>query len=95
MKKQEKQIKRIPKFKNEDEERDFWAKHSFLDFPDQFKEVKLDLSKLKPSTKPVTIRLPVSLVEDLKILANKKDVPYQSLLKILLAKKVHEEMVSC
>ncbi len=84
-------IRTIPRFKNEDEERDFWAKHSVLDFPDIFKEVKLDLSKLKPSTKPVTVRLPQFLVEDLKILANKRDVPYQSLLKIFLAEKVNEE----
>ena len=84
-------IRTIPRFKKEDEERDFWAKHSVLDFPDIFKEVKLDLSKLKPSTKPVTVRLPQFLVEDLKILANKRDVPYQSLLKIFLAEKVNEE----
>ncbi|MDP3994832.1 MAG: BrnA antitoxin family protein [bacterium] len=87
-------INKIPKFKNEDEERKFWEKHSFLDFPDSFKEVKLDFSKLKPSTKPVTIRLPLSLVEDLKIIANKRDVPYQSLMKILLAEKISEEFSS-
>lgn len=87
-------INKIPKFKNEDEEREFWAKHSFLDFPDSFKEVKLDFSKLKPSTKPVTVRLPLSLVEDLKIMANKRDVPYQSLMKILLAEKIREEFAS-
>lgn len=81
----------IPKFKNEDEERDFWAIHSILDFPDQFKEVDLDFSNLKPSNKPITIRLPIFLIEDLKILANKKDVPYQSLMKVLLAEKVREE----
>lgn len=91
MKPKKKIINKIPKFKNEDEERDFWANHSFLDFPDSFKEVKLDFSKLKPSTKPVTVRLPLSLVEDLKIMANKRDVPYQSLMKILLAEKIREE----
>lgn len=84
-------INKIPKFKNEDEERKFWAKHSFLNFPDSFKEVRLDFSKLKPSTRPITIRLPLSLVEDLKIMANKRDVPYQSLMKILLAEKIREE----
>lgn len=91
MKKQNKKPNKIPIFKNEDEERDFWANHSFLDFPDRFKEVKLDFSNLKPSTRPVTIRLPLFLLEDLKILANKKDVPYQSLMKVLLAEKVREE----
>lgn len=78
-------------FKNEDEERDFWATHDLTDYLHIFKPVKLDLSKLKPSTRPVTVRLPLSLVEDLKIMANKRDVPYQSLMKILLAEKVREE----
>lgn len=91
MKSNKKIVNRIPKFKNEDEERDFWDKHSILDFPDQFKEVKLDFSNLKPSTRPITVRLPEMLIEDLKILANKKDVPYQSLMKVFLAEKVREE----
>lgn len=81
----------IPQFKTEDEERAFWDTHSVLDFPDVFKPVKLDLSRLKPSTQPITIRLPISLVDDLKMLANKHDVPYQSLMKILLARQVQEE----
>lgn len=91
MKAKANKINKIPKFRNEDKERDFWAKHSVLDFPDSFKEVKLDFSKLKPSTRPVTVRLPQSLLEDIKIMANKRDVPYQSLMKILLAEKVREE----
>ena len=86
-----KKTNKIPIFKNEDEERNFWANHSVLDFPDRFKEVNLDFSNLKPSTRPITVRLPVFLVEDLKILANKKDVPYQSLMKIFLAEKIREE----
>ena len=81
----------IPRFKNEDEERDFWDKHSVLDFPDVFKPVKLDLSNLKPSTAKITLRLPKILLESLKIMANKRDVPYQSLLKVFLAEKVNEE----
>jgi len=81
----------IPQFKNEDDERTFWDTHSVLDFPDVFKPVKLDLSHLKPSTQPVTVRLPVALVEDLKMLANKHDVPYQSLMKILLARQIAQE----
>lgn len=86
-----KSLPTIPKFKNEDEERDFWATHDLTDYLHIFKPVKLDFSKLKPSSKPVTIRLPLSLVEDLKIMANKRDVPYQSLMKILLAEKIREE----
>ena len=86
-----KKTNKIPIFKNEDEERNFWANHSVLDFPDRFKEVNLDFSNLKPSTRPITVRLPIFLVEDLKTLANKKDVPYQSLMKVFLADKVREE----
>lgn len=85
------QPKNIPQFKNEDDEREFWASHSVLDFPDRFKRVHLDLSGLKPSTKPITIRLPEMLLHDLKVLANKRDVPYQSLMKIFLAERVRQE----
>lgn len=85
-----KKAKLIPKFKNEDEEREFWATHDLTDYVDQFKPVKLDLSELKPSTRPITIRLPESLLFSLKTLANKRDVPYQSLMKILLAEKLQE-----
>jgi len=86
-----KRLKPLPKFKNEDEERNFWATHDSTDYIDWYKTVELDLSKLKPSTKPITIRLPESLLSELKILANKKDVPYQSLMKIYLAEKVRQE----
>jgi len=92
MRVKQKKINVIPRFKNEDEEREFWARHSVLDFPDRFKPVKLDFSKLKPSTSAVTVRLPAFLVENLKFLANKRDVPYQSLLKIFLAQRVEEEL---
>jgi predicted DNA binding CopG/RHH family protein len=86
-----KKIKSIPKFKNEDEEREFWATHDATDYIDQFKPVKFDLSELKPSTRPITIRLPESLLASLKTLANKKDVPYQSLMKVFLAERVKRE----
>lgn len=86
-----KKIKAIPKFKNEDEEREFWATHDTTDYFDFSKPIKLNLSKLKPSTKSVTIRLPDSLLYDLKMLANKRDVPYQSLMKIFLAERIKQE----
>ena len=89
--KQNKKQKTIPRFKTEDEEREFWSKHDMTDYIDYFKPVEFDLSKLKPSTNPVTIRLPESLIASLKTLANKKDVPYQSLMKVYLAEKVNEE----
>lgn len=82
----------IPKFKNEDEERRFWSNHDMTDYIDYFQPVELDLSELKPSTNSVTFRLPKSLLSSLKTLANKKDVPYQSLMKVYLAEKVREEM---
>jgi predicted DNA binding CopG/RHH family protein len=84
--------KRIPKFKNEDEERDFWATHDSTDYIDWSKGKKVVLSKLKPSIKTISLRLPESMIEELKLLANKKDVPYQSLLKIFLAERIEEEL---
>ncbi len=84
--------KRIPKFKNEDEEREFWATHDSTDYIDWSKGKKVVLSKLKPSIKTISLRLPESMLEELKLLANKRDVPYQSLLKIFLAERIEEEL---
>jgi predicted DNA binding CopG/RHH family protein len=84
-------IKSIPTFKNEDAEREFWATHDATDYFDESMKVDLDLSELKPTSRPITLRLPNTLLYDLKILANKKDVPYQSLMKILLAKQIQIE----
>jgi len=80
--------KRIPKFKNEDEEREFWAIHSPLDYFDSKKLKRASFPKLKPSLKSISIRLPEDMLAELKILANKKDVPYQSLAKIYLARQI-------
>lgn len=85
-------LKPIPQFKNEDEEREFWWTHDTTEYFDLSKPIKLDLSHLKFSTQSVTVRLPISLLSDLRRLANKRDVPYQSLMKILLAQKVNEEL---
>ena len=84
--------KRIPKFKNEDKEREFWAIHDSTDYIDWNKGKKVVLSKLKPSIKTISLRLPESMLEELKLLANKRDVPYQSLLKIFLAERIEEEL---
>lgn len=89
-----KKLKKIPKFKNEDEEIEFWSKHDLTDYFDVSKAKRATFPNLKPSTKTISIRLPVSLMDRLKALANKKDVPYQSLLKIFLAEKVQEELRS-
>lgn len=84
-------IKIMPRFKNEDEERKFWDTHEALDYFDTTKPVELDLSELRPSTKPITVRLTESLIASLKQLAHKKDVPYQSLMKIYLEKAVERD----
>ena len=89
-----KQIRPIPRFKNEDEEREFWATHDLINYFDSFKPVELDLSKLKPSTESISLRLPAYLLARIKELANAKDVPYQSLIKIFLAEKVDKELKS-
>ena len=80
--------KKIPKFKNEDEEREFWATHSPLDYFDTGDIKKASFPKLKPSLKSISIRLPEDMLAELKILANKKDVPYQSLAKVYLARQI-------
>lgn len=84
--------KPIPPFSNEDEEREFWATHDSSEHIDwSTAEKNPTFSRLKPSTRTVSIRLPESLIASLKTLANKRDVPYQSLVKIFLAEKVREE----
>ena len=86
--------KKIPKFKNEDEERAFWAERDSTEYVDWKEADKIAFANLKPSTKTISVRLPESLLEALKLIANKRDVPYQSLLKIFLAERVKEEMRS-
>jgi len=84
--------KRAPKFKNEDEEREFWATHSPLDYFDVSKAKKVAFPNLKPSVKSISIRLPESMLMNLKMMANKRDVPYQSLLKMFLAERIEAEL---
>lgn len=85
MKKSDKQI---PKFNNEDEEREFWTTHSPLDYFESASPKRAMFPNLKPSLKSISIRLPESMLAELKILANKKDVPYQSLAKIFIARQI-------
>ncbi len=85
-----KRLKSLPKFKSEDDERKFWATHSPLDYFDKSRAQVAVFPNLKPTSRTISIRLPESLVEGIKVLANKEDVPYQSMLKILLAEKVRE-----
>lgn len=83
-------LKKVPKFKTEDDERDFWSAHDATDYLDFSQAEETVFPNLKPSTRAISLRLPVSLIDRLKMLANKQDVPYQSLLKVLLAEKVDE-----
>ena len=84
--------KRIPKFKSEDKEREYWAKQDSTGILDWDKAKKVVLPNLKPSTKTISLRLPESMLEKLKLLSNKRDVPYQSLLKIFLSERIEEEL---
>ena len=81
-------VKQVPAFKSEDKEREFWKTHSPLDFMDRTTVRKGVFPDLKPSLKSVSIRLPEDMLEELKVLAHKKDVPYQSLVKIYLSREI-------
>ncbi|UCF85254.1 MAG: BrnA antitoxin family protein [Desulfobacteraceae bacterium] len=84
--------KRIPKFKNEDEEREFWASHDSTDYIDWSDAKEVIMPNLKPTLKTISIRLPEIMIEELKLIANKRDVPYQSLMKMFLAERVNQEL---
>ena len=81
----------VPKFETEDEEREFWAEHDVVDFFDWDHSVRGSFPALKPSTTTISLRLPNGLLEELKALANERDVPYQSLLKVFLAERIARE----
>ncbi|MCX5862293.1 MAG: BrnA antitoxin family protein [Deltaproteobacteria bacterium] len=85
-------IRRVPNFSSEDEERSFWAQNDSSEYVDWDKAIQVNVPNLKPSTRTISIRLPETLIENLKLLANKRDVHYQSLLKIFVAERVQEEL---
>ena len=86
-----KRLKPIPRFHTEAEERDFWATHDTTDYIDWSKAKPAVFPNLRPSTETISLRLPAPLLADLKTLANERDVPYQSLLKVFLADQVRQE----
>ena len=91
-----KKFKKIPKFKSENEERNFWATHDSTEYIDWSKAIKNPIfPNLKPSTETISLRLPKYLLARLKELANSKDVPYQSLMKIFLAERIDREINIC
>ena len=83
--------KEIPKFKTEAEEVEFWSTADSTEYFDWSNAKKTKFVNLKPTLRTISVRLPVSMVEDLKILANQRDVPYQSLLKLFLAERLEQE----
>lgn len=85
-------MKKIPEFRNEDEEREFWAKRDSTVYVDWKRARRATMPALKPSVKTISLRLPQAMLEELKLLANKRDVPYQSLLKMFLSERIREEI---
>lgn len=89
-----KKLKKIPNFKNEDAEREFWATHDSTDYIDWSKAKRAVFPNLKRSTETISLRLPESLLARIKELANKKDVPYQSLMKMFISERINQESKS-
>ena len=85
-------MKNMPKFKTEEEERKFWKKHDSTEYVDWSKAKRAVFPNLKPSTKTISLRLPQTMLEEIKLLANKRDVPYQSLLKVFLSERIESEL---
>ena len=83
--------KKLPEFKTEDQERYFWAAADSTEYLDWPSAKRAKLVRLKPTLKTISLRLPLSMIQDLKILANRRDVPYQSLLKVFLAERLARE----
>ncbi|MBI3626470.1 BrnA antitoxin family protein [Candidatus Uhrbacteria bacterium] len=86
-----KKFKKLPKFKTEAGERKFWSKHDSTDYIDWRQGQRVQLTNLRPSTATISLRLPEGMLAELKILARKRDVPYQSLIKLMLDTKIKEE----
>jgi len=85
-------MKEIPKFESEDKEREFWTRADSSEYIDWKKAKKVIFPDLKPSVKTISLRLPESMLEEIKLLANKRDVPYQSLMKIFLSERIKKEL---
>ena len=86
-----KSLKPVPEFRSEDEEREFWATVDTTEYVDWARAQRVTFPNLKPSTATISLRLPQGLLDELKVLANQRDVPYQSLLKVFLAERIASE----
>lgn len=83
--------KKIPTFKDEEAEREFWAKADSTEYIDWSQAQRFVLPNFRPTLRTISLRLPESMIAELKLLANRRDVPYQSLLKVFLAERINEE----
>lgn len=87
-----KKLKELPKFNNEDEEREFWWTHDSTEYVDWDLAELAVFPNLKPTTRTISLRLPNSMLDGLKVAANKRDVPYQSLIKMFLKERLDQEL---
>jgi predicted DNA binding CopG/RHH family protein len=85
-------LKSIPEFRTEDEERAFWAQHDSTEYLDWKGAERVIFPKLKPATKTISLRMSESMLNELKLLANKMDVPYQSLIKVYLREQIDKDL---
>jgi predicted DNA binding CopG/RHH family protein len=86
------ELKEIPTFQTEEEEREFWASQDSTEYIDWDKAEAVILPKLKPSTRTISLRLPELMLNELRLIANKRDIPYQSLIKIFLKERIDQEL---
>ena len=89
-----KKVKPVPKFRKEQDERDFWNTHDTTEYFDFSKSNQVEIEfdpGIEAPVKSISLRLPREMLNELKVLANKKDIPYQSLIKVYLAQKIAEE----
>jgi predicted DNA binding CopG/RHH family protein len=89
-----KKLKALPVLKSEDEERKFWASHDSMDYVEWSKAERVLFPNVKPSVRTISLRLPVSMIAALKALANQRDVPYQSLLKVFISERLEKEFAA-
>ena len=85
-------LKSIPKFENADEEREFWATHDSTEYLDWDQAEQVILPNLKPANKAISLRMSETMLNELKLLANKMDVPYQSLMKVYLRERIDKDL---
>ena len=86
-------LRDIPTFESEDEEREFWATHDSTEYIDWDKASPVYFPKLKPSTKSISLRLPEMMLDKLRLIAHKRDISYQSLIKVFLYERINQELV--